>query len=72
MQEDEFPMTWVYSQCKQLTAKPRNDTTQSKQFNEIIKILMEDKNSKGELETNKNEIIRLCDIIAKKMKSFLN
>lgn len=69
MREDEFPITWVCSKCKQLTAKPRNDTTQSEQFDEIIKILMEDiKILKGELETNKNENNMLSDIIVKKLK----
>lgn len=68
LNDDESPLTWVCKQCRTLQSK-QNLTNQPKHFDEIIKVLLEDINLlKKELKDNKDENLRLSEIIVKKME----
>lgn len=68
LNDEEITLTWVCTDCKSLLKAP-NPPKQSKQFDEIIKILLADISTlKDELSASKQENIRLSETIAKKME----
>uniref|UniRef100_A0A1B6GIA6 PHD-type domain-containing protein n=1 Tax=Cuerna arida TaxID=1464854 RepID=A0A1B6GIA6_9HEMI len=65
--DDNYIMTWVCRTCKTLGMPSPKVTHKTKQFDEIIKILMEDiSDLTKEIATQKNENLRLSETIAKK------
>lgn len=68
MHDENFDMNWVCSKCKQLTTRPLKES-QSKQYDEIIKLLLEDIGDlKAQINLQKVENDRLSETLAKKME----
>lgn len=68
LNQDQTKLTWVCTQCKSLSCRPTpKHTNQSKQFDEIIKILLDDITTlKEEVKALKTEKNGLSEIVAKK------
>lgn len=66
-QDENFKMTWVCNICKTLKPTQANDTNNPQQYEEIVKILLEDISVlKEENDSLKKENDRLSEVIAKK------